>query len=137
MISETSLNRVVNNIRNAKTFFFATVDENNQPRVRPYNAVALFDNKVYFYTNNHTHAFKQMNTNPKVELCAMLSEDRWLRVSGKIVYDYRPEVKKAMLEANPELRTMYSEDDKIFEVFYLYNMQCTIHSNHSEPEVIC
>ncbi len=137
MISETSLNRVVNNIKNAKTFFFATVDEGNQPRVRPYNAVVLFDNKVYFYTNNHTHAFKQMNSNPKVELCAMISEDRWLRVSGKIVYDYRPEVKKAMLDANPELRTMYTEDDKIFEVFYLSNMQCTIHSNHSEPEVIC
>ena len=33
MISEASLNRVVNNIKNAKTFFFATVDENNQPRV--------------------------------------------------------------------------------------------------------
>lgn len=137
MISEASLNRVVNNIRNAKVFFFATVDENNQPRVRPYNAVALFDEKVYFYTNNHTHAFKQMNANPKIELCAMISEDRWLRVSGKIVYDYRPEAKKAMIEANPELRTMYSEDDKIFEVFYLSNMQCTIHSNHSEPEVIC
>lgn len=137
MISEASLNRVVNNIKNAKTFFFATVDENNQPRVRPYNAVTLFEDKVYFYTNNHTHAFKQMNVNPKIELCAMISEDRWLRVSGKIVYDYRPEVKKAMLEANPELRTMYSEDDKIFEVFYLSNMQCTIHSNHSEPEVIC
>ena len=30
MISEASLNRVVNNIKNAKTFFFATVDENNQ-----------------------------------------------------------------------------------------------------------
>ena len=137
MISEASLNRVVNNIKNAKTFFFATVDENNQPRVRPYNAVTLFEDKVYFYTNNHTHAFKQMNINPKIELCAMISEDRWLRVSGKIVYDYRPEVKKAMLDANPELRTMYSEDDKIFEVFYLSNMQCTIHSNHSEPEVIC
>ena len=137
MISEASLNRVVNNIKNAKTFFFATVDENNQPRVRPYNAVTLFEDKVYFYTNNHTHAFKQMNVNPKIELCAMISEDRWLRVSGKIVYDYRPEVKKAMLEANPELRTMYSEDDKIFEVFYLSNMQCTIHSNHSETEVIC
>ena len=137
MISEASLNRVVNNIRNAKTFFFATVDENNQPRVRPYNAVALFDDKVYFYTNNHTHAFKQMNTNPKIELCAMISEDRWLRVSGKIVYDYRPEVKEAMLNANPDLKTMYSVDDKIFEVFYLSNMQATIHSNNMEPEVIC
>ena len=67
----------------------------------------------------------------------MISEDRWLRVSGKVVYDYRPEVKQAMLEAHPELKSMYSVDDKIFEVFYLSNMQATIHSNHMEPEVIC
>ena len=96
-----------------------------------------FEDKVYFYTNNHTHAFKQIAVNPKIELCAPISEERWLRVSGKVVYDYRPEVKKAVLDAHPELRTMYHEDDKIFEVFYLSNMAATIHSVHSEPEVIC
>jgi len=42
-----------------------------------------------------------------------------------------------MLDANPELRSMYTEDDKIFYVFYLSNMSATIHSTHSELEVIC
>lgn len=130
------MNRIVNILNQSKTFFFATVD-GDQPRVRPYNAVCEFEDKVYFYTNNHTHAFKQIASNPFVELCAMISDDRWLRVNGKVVYDYRPEVKKAMLEAHPELKSMYSADDKIFEVFYLSNMSATIHSNHMEPEVIC
>ncbi len=128
--------RIVRILRQAKTFFFATVD-GDQPRVRPYNAVVEFDDKVYFYTNNHKTAYKQMMTTPKIELCAQISEDRWIRVSGKIVFDYRPEAKKAMLDANPELRKMYSEEDKIFEVFYLSNMAAQIHSLHQSPEVIC
>lgn len=130
------MNRIVNILNQSKPFFFAT-NEGNQPRVRPYNAVVEFEDKVYFYTNKRTHAFKQIADNPFVELCAMISDDRWLRVSGKVVYDYRPEVKQAMLDANPELKSMYSVDDKIFEVFYLSNMQATIHSNTMEPEVIC
>ena len=130
------MNRIVNILNQSKIFFFATT-EGNQPRVRPYTAAVAFEATVYFYTNNHTHAFRQIAENPFVELCAMISEDRWLRVSGKVVYDYRPEVKQAMLEAHPELKSMYSVDDKIFEVFYLSNMQATIHSNHMEPEVIC
>ena len=128
--------RIVRNLRQAKTFFFATVD-GDQPRVRPYNAVVEFEDKVYFYTNNHKSAFKQMMAAPKIELCALISEERWIRVSGKIVFDYRPEAKKAMLDANPELRSMYSEDDKIFYVFYLSNMSATIHSTQTEPEEIC
>ena len=128
--------RIVNILNQTKTFFFATV-EGDQPRVRPYNVAVEFEDKVYFYTNNHTQAFKQIAENPKIELCAPISEERWLRVSGKVVYDYRPEVKKAVLDAHPELRTMYTEDDKIFEVFYLSNMAATIHSLHQEPEVIC
>ena len=130
------MNRIVNILNQSKIFFFAT-NEGKQPRVRPYNVAVEFEDKVYFYTNNHTHAYNQIQENPFVELCAMISEDRWLRVNGKVVFDYRPEVKQAMLEAHPELRTKYSVDDKIFEVFYLSNMQATIHSNHSEPEVIC
>ena len=128
--------RIVRILRQAKTFFFATVD-GDQPRVRPFNAVAEFDEKVYFYTNNHKSAFRQMMESPKIELCAQISEERWIRVSGKIVFDYRPEAKKAMLDANPELRKMYSEDDKIFEVFYLSNLAAQIHSLHESPEVIC
>ena len=111
--------RIVRILRQAKTFFFATVD-GDQPRVRPFNAVVEFEDKVYFYTNNHKSAFKQMMESPKIELCAQISDERWIRVSGKIVFDYRPEAKKAMLDANSELRKIYSEEDKIFEVFYSF-----------------
>lgn len=130
------MNRIVNILNQSKPFFFATTD-GKRPFVRPYNAVVEFEDKVYFYTNNRTHAFKEIEQNPFIEICAMINEDRWLRVNGKVVYDYREEVKKAMLDANPELRSKYSEDDKIFYVFYLSNMEATIHSNHSEPENIC
>ena len=131
-----STERIARILTQAKTFYFATVD-GTQPRVRPYNAAIEFEDKIYFYTNKRTRAYKQLAVNPFVELCAMISDDRWLRINGKIVYDYRPEVKRAMLEAHPELRSMYSENDKIFEVFYLSNMAATIHSNNQEPEVIC
>lgn len=137
-MNKQAVDRITNILKNSKNFFFATTD-GKRPYVRPYNAVVQFEDKVYFYTNNRTHAFKQIETNSFVEMCAMIGEgyDRWLRVSGKVEYDYRPEVKKAMLDANPELRSMYTEDDKIFYVFYLSNMSATIHSTHSETEVIC
>lgn len=136
MMNKAGVTRIATILKNSKNFSFATTD-GKRPFVRPFNAVVEFDDKVYFYTNNRTHAFKEISVNPFVEVCATISEDRWLRVSGKVEYDYRPEVKKAMLDANPELRSMYSEDDKIFYVFYLSNMAARIHSLHHEPEVIC
>lgn len=135
-MNKAGVTRIATILKNSNNFFFATTD-GKRPFVRPYNAVVEFDDKVYFYTNNRTHAFKQIEANPFIEVCAMIGDDRWLRVNGKVVYDYRPEVKKAMLDANPELRSMYSEDDKIFYVFYLSNMEATIHSLHHEPENVC
>ena len=128
--------RVLTILKRAKLFFFATI-EDGKPKVRPFNAVMEYEDKIYFYTNNHKSAFKQMQSNPNIEICAMIGEDRWLRLSGKIVWDYRPEAKRAMIEANPELKNKYREDDKIFEIFYVYNMEGIIHSIHHEREVIC
>ena len=45
------MNRVVNILNQSKPFFFATID-GKFPKVRPYNAVVEFEDKVYFYTNN-------------------------------------------------------------------------------------
>ena len=47
----------------------------------------------------------------------MLNDDRWIKISGRVVFDNRTEAKKAMLEANPSLKKIYSVKDKIFEVF--------------------
>ena len=135
-MNKPAVTRIANILKNSQNFFISTTD-GKRPFVRPYNAVVEFDDKVYFYTNNRTHAFKQIETNPFIEICCMIGEDRWLRVNGKVEYDYRTEVKKAMLDANPNLRSMYSEDDKIFYVFYLSNMEAKIHSLNHEPENVC
>lgn len=131
-----NLERIETILKQAKTFFFATVD-GDQARVRPFGAVQEIDDKLYFCTNNHKKVYENMQANPKVEICAMISDERWIRVSGKAEFVYDVEIKKAMLDANPELRKMYNEEDKIFEIFYLSNLAATIYSMIDEPEVIC
>ena len=128
--------RIVNILKNAQNFFFSTEDD-GQPNVRPFNAVMEFEGKIYFYTNNRNSAFKQLAKNPRVGICAMLNDERWLKLMGKVEFDNRPEAKKAMLESNPSLRKIYSENDKIFEVFYLSDFSAKIHSNNMATEVVC
>ena len=131
-----NLERIETILKQAKTFFFATID-GDQARVRPFGAVQEIDDKLYFCTNNHKNVYKNMQENPKIEICAMISDERWIRVSGKAEFVYDVETKIAMLDANPELRKMYNEEDKIFEVFYLSNLAATIYSMVDEPEVVC
>jgi uncharacterized pyridoxamine 5'-phosphate oxidase family protein len=131
-----SVKRIVNLLKKSNNFFFATLNE-DQPNVRPFNAAIEFEGRVYLYTNNRNSAYTQLKNNPKVGICAMINEDRWLKLKGEVVFDNRVSVKKAMLEENPSLKKFYSENDKIFEVFYLTNVTAKIHSNYDSPEVIC
>lgn len=63
---------------------------------------------------------EQIKKNPNVEICAMNGGD-WLRVSGKLVEDDRREAKVSMLEAYPELKTLYNPDGGNTQVFYFKN----------------
>jgi len=131
-----SIKRIAKLLNKSKYFFFAT-SADEQPDVRPFNAVVEFEGKVYLYTNNRNSAFKQIKANPKVGICALIDDDRWLKMRGEIVFDNRVEVKRAMLDANPNLKKLYTENDKIFEVFYLKNITAKIHSNYDSPEIVC
>ena len=53
-----------------------------------------------------------------------------------LVEDDRYEAKKSMLDAYPNLRTMYDENDGNTQVFYMQNAVATITSFGSLPEVI-
>ena len=78
---------------------------------------------------------KQIQANPKVELCAFNGE-KWLRVSGKLVRDDRVEVKAHMLDAYPELKGMYSAEDDNTEVLYFEDAEAVFSSFTAAPEVI-
>ena len=128
------MQKVVDFLKKAETYYLATV-EGDQPRVRPFGTANVFEGKLYIQTGKVKEVSKQIHANPKVELCAFC-EGTWLRVAGTLVEDDRREAKTAMLDAYPNLRGMYSEDDGNTEVFYLKDVTATFSSFTGAPETV-
>ena len=121
-------------LKKCGTFYIAT-EEGDQPRVRPFGVVNIFEGKLYIQTGKFKNVSKQMQINPKVEICSFF-EGKWIRLEGKVVRDDRREAKKSLLDANPMLKNMYSEDDDNTEVLYFENAKATFYSFTEEPKVI-
>lgn len=120
------MERVYDFLKNAGTYYLATV-EGDQPRVRPFGTVNIFEGKLYIQTGKVKDVSKQIVENPKVEICAFNGE-KWLRIAGELVEDDRLEAKKSMLDSYPELRGMYDENDNNTQVFYFKNCKATFYS---------
>jgi uncharacterized pyridoxamine 5'-phosphate oxidase family protein len=117
-------------------FHIATIDRDS-PRVRPFGFIMEFEDKLYFTTNNQKNFYHQLKKNPNVEISAMLSEDRWIRLSGEAVFDGSSTAKKRAFDLYENFKAMYqSPDNPIFEVFYLENPSATLYSFTAEPEKI-
>ena len=121
-------------LKESGMFFIATID-GDKPRVRPFGVAEIYEDKLYIQTGKRKNAFKQIESNPNVEICAF-NKGTWIRIEGKLVLDDRVEVKKYMLDQNPELRSMYNENDDNTAVLYFENGIATIYSFTSEPKVI-
>ena len=128
------MEKVVKFLKEAGTYYLATV-EGDQPRVRPFGTAHIFEGKLYIQTGKVKDVSKQLHANPKAEICAF-KDGTWLRVSGELVEDDRREARASMLEAYPELRNMYSEDDGNTEVFYFKNAKTVFSSFTAAPETI-
>ncbi len=109
--------------------------DGDQPRVRPFGTAHIFEGKLYIQTGKVKPTSKQIAANPKVEICAF-RDGTWLRLSGELVEDDRVEARKSMLDAYPELRSMYDENDGNTQVFYFKNATATFSSFTSAPETI-
>ena len=130
----TAMERVCSFIKDAQVYYLATVD-GDQPRVRPFGTVNIFEGKLYIQTGRVKDVAKQLAANPKAEICAF-KDGVWLRVAGELVDDDRVEPKKAMLEAYPELRRMYDPEDGNTEVLYFKNAKATFSSFTAAPETV-
>ena len=128
------MQQVYNFLKSCGTYYIATVD-GDQPRVRPFGTINLFENKLYIQTGHVKPFAHQIEANPKVEICAFNGKE-WIRVSGILVEDPRIEAKKAMLDAYPELRAMYDENDGNTAVYYIKDGKATISSFTAKPEEI-
>jgi len=121
-------------IKACGTYYLATV-EDGQPRNRPFGTINLFDGKLYIQTGKSKNVSKQIQKNPRVELCCVKGGE-WLRVAGELVRDERREAKVDMLEHYPELKKMYSADDANTEVLYFKNATATFYSFTAAPKVV-
>ncbi len=121
-------------LKSCGTYYLATVDK-DQPRVRPFGTVDVFEGKLYIQTGKLKQVSKEMQANPKIEICAFNGE-KWVRLSGEVVRDDRVEAKKHMLDGYPNLQAMYSAEDDNTEVLYLKDAVATISSFAGEPKVI-
>ena len=121
-------------LKKANTYYLATV-EGDQPRVRPFGTVDIFEGKLYIQTGKSKSVSKQLQANTKAELCAF-TEGKWLRVAGKLVNDDDHDVKVAMLDKMPSLKAMYSADDDNMQMLYFEDAEATFSSFTEAPEVI-
>ena len=130
------MEEVKNFIKEAGTYFLATVD-GDEPKVRPFGTIEIFEGKLYIQTGKSKNVSKQIQKNGKVQLCAMNKTcNKWLRLSGTLVRDDRREPKVDMLEAYPELKRMYSPDDENTEVLYFKDATATFCSFTEAPRTV-
>ena len=128
------MKEVLEFLKESKTYYLATVD-NNEPRVRPFGTINLFEDKLYIQTGKSKDVYKQIEKNNNVEICAF-NNGRWIRVTGKLIPDDRVEAKKDMLDNYPELRGMYDENDENTSVLYFESGKAVIASFTEAPKVI-
>lgn len=128
------MKRVCDFLKNAEVYYLATV-EGDQPRVRPFGTAHIFEDKLYIQTGKAKSVSSQLKTNPKAEICAF-KDGAWLRLAGELVEDDRVEARKSMLDAYPDLRAMYDENDGNTQVLYFKNATATFSSFTAAPEVV-
>lgn len=127
------MKRVYDFLKEAGTYYLAT-EEGDQPRVRPFGTVHLYEGKLYIQTGKGKSVAKQIAANPKVELCAMKG-DEWIRVCGTLVEDDRTQAQESMLEEYPSLRAMYTTGPQGNTAVYYFKDAVATVSSFSHPPV--
>ena len=92
----------------AGVFYLATAD-GNQPKVRPLGAHFEMDGKVLFGIGDFKEVYKQLIANPLTEIVAANKEGKWLRYTGRAVFETDEKYAQDALDAMPDLKNIYNE----------------------------
>ncbi len=121
-------------LKKCGTYYLGTVD-GDQPRVRPFGTIDLFDGRLTIQTGKIKDVSRQMIRNPKIEICAFDGE-RWLRIAATAAEDSRIEAQEHMLAAYPSLQGMYQAGDGNTQIFALTQVTATFSSFTEAPRTV-
>ena len=128
------MNEVYEFLKKCGTYYLATAD-GDQPRVRPFGTVDIFDGYLTIQTGKSKDVAKQMIADPKIEICAF-DGSAWLRLAGKAVMDDSVEAVSHMLDSYPDLKAMYAPGDGNATVFKITEATATFTSFTAPPKTV-
>lgn len=108
--------KVVQFLKEAKVFYIATVD-GDQARVRPFGIAVNIEGKLSICTGSSKKVAHQIKDNPNVEISAMTSDGKYIRITGKLYDNTNPENKKKFFEIAPQLSQIYKGKEDDFAIF--------------------
>ncbi|WP_133013687.1 pyridoxamine 5'-phosphate oxidase family protein [Clostridium cuniculi] len=113
--------------------YLATVGRDGKAKCRPFMFCFEKDNRLWFCTNNQKDVYKDMQSNPYIEVSISSPNYAWIRLNGKVVFENNMEVKEECMN-NPIVKGQYnSANNPIFEVFYLENAHAVIADFSGNP----
>ncbi len=113
---------------------FATTN-GNEPSVRPVQLMFENQGKLYFCTANTKNMYKQIQTNPNIELSTS-SKDyiTTLRIKGKATFSKDTSLKQRIIEENALVRSIYkTADNPTLEVFTIEHGTATFQYLNGTP----
>jgi len=121
------MNEVVKFLIENPIQYFATVGLDGKPKVRPFQFMLENQSKLYFCTSNQKDVYAQLEECPYVELSASSPTFAWIRLSGKAIFSNDMEIKKAIIESNDLVKSVYqTAENPNFEIFYLGDAKAII-----------
>lgn len=68
-------------LKKCQVYYLATT-EGDQPRVRPFGTIDLYQGRLYIQTGKVKKVSAQMKKNPKIEISGM-ADGKWIRVEAE------------------------------------------------------
>ena len=111
-------------------YYLATID-NNEPRVRPFGTVDIYENHLYIQTGKNKDVFKQIEKNNKVEICGFnlgrYVEDGYVEVFENIYEDILPNNPYNYIDRCPYCGQLldWKYKSRLEEDWYMEKKSCT------------
>lgn len=113
--------------------YLSTVGRDGKAKCRPFMFSTEQGGKLWFCTNNQKEVYKDMQSNPNVEITVSSPSFAWIRINGRAKFENNLEIKKICMD-NDIVRGQYqTADNPIFEVFYLEDAKAVIADFSGNP----
>ena len=128
------MNEIVNFLNENPVQYFSSIGIDGNPKVRPFQFMFEKNGKLYFCTNNQKDVYNEIKNNPYIEIYTSSPNFAWIRLNGKVTFTNDLEIKKAIIEHSPLVKSLYQNaKNPIFEVFYLKDAKATIADFSGNP----